>query len=267
MYALPQEKVIMIRGLKLSLGLGFVLLFPAPLVRESSENDLKKQIEELSQAVKAMQKDLQEIKALLLNLAPPAPPENVVLDLTGNYFRGERTARLTLVEFSDYQCPFCARYVRETAPLIGKEYIESGKIRQVFLNFPLESIHKLAFKAAEVANCAGEQGKYWEMHDRLFANQQAFEPWTAHTQAVGLDLPKFEECLNSGRQAAQIRKDLAQGEKAGVTGTPTFFLAYTDPKSSQVKTLIRLTGAQPFVNFKAAIDKVVAGQPEPARKN
>ncbi len=133
------------------------------------------------------------------------------------------------------------------------------------MNFPLESIHKLAFKAAEVASCAGEQGKYWEMHDRLYANQQAFEPWTAHAQAIGLDVPKFEECLNSGRQAANIRRDMAEGQKAGVTGTPAFFLAYTDPKSTKVTTSVRLTGAQPYAAFKAAIDRLLAAQPEPAK--
>ena len=101
------------------------------------------------------------------------------------------------------------------------------------------------------------------MHDRLYANQNAFEPWTAHAQAIGLDVPKFEECLNSGRQEAEIRKDMAEGRKAGVSGTPAFFLAYTDPKSSQVRTAVRLTGAQPFASFKAAIDKLLA-EPPPA---
>ncbi len=131
----------------------------------------------------------------------------------------------------------------------------------------MESIHKLAFKASEAANCAGEQGKYWEMHDRLFANQASLDQWSEHAKAVGLDAAKFQECLNSGRQAAKIRKEMAEGQKAGVTGTPAFFLAYTDPKSSKVTTAVRLTGAQPFAAFKAAIDKLLAAQPEPAKKN
>ncbi len=133
------------------------------------------------------------------------------------------------------------------------------------MNFPLESIHKLAFKEAEVANCAGEQGKYWEMHDRLYANQQAFEPWTAHAMAVGVDLARIESCLSSGRQAAEIRKDMAQGQRAGVTSTPSFLLAYTDPKSSQVKIEVRLIGAQPYGTFKDAIDKLLAAQQAVAR--
>jgi len=124
----------------------------------------------------------------------------------------------------------------------------------VYLDMPLESIHKLAFKAAEAANCAGEQGKYWEMHARLFANQQAFEPWTAHAEALGLDVKQFDTCMTTGKYAEEVRRDMAQAATAGVTGTPAFFLAVTDPASSKIKTLRTLRGAQPFTAFKAQID-------------
>ena len=133
------------------------------------------------------------------------------------------------------------------------------------MDFPLEAIHKFAFKAAEAANCAGEQGKYWEMHDQLFASQNALEPWTRHAETIGLDVPKFEECLGSGRQAAEIRRDMAEGQRAGVTRTPTFFLAYTDPTSSKVKSVSRLTGAQAYAAFKAEIDRLLAAEPEAAK--
>jgi protein-disulfide isomerase len=131
------------------------------------------------------------------------------------------------------------------------------------MDLPLESIHKFAFKAAEAARCAGEQGKFWEMHDRLFANQTALEPAKPHAEAIGLDVPKFEGCLSAGKYAEAVRKDAAEGAKAGVNGTPAFFLAYTDPASSKVKTVARLTGAQPFTAFKAQIDKLLAEQPKP----
>jgi protein-disulfide isomerase len=131
------------------------------------------------------------------------------------------------------------------------------------MDFPLESIHKFAFKGAEAARCAGEQGKFWEMHDRLFASQKELEPAKAHAEAIGLDVPKFEGCLSAGKYAEAIRKDAAEGAKAGVTGTPLFFLAYTDPTSSKVKTVVRLSGAQPFSAFKAQIDKLLAEQPKP----
>ena len=134
----------------------------------------------------------------------------------------------------------------------------------MFVDLPLESIHKFAFKAAEAANCAGDQGKYWEMHGRLFANQQALEPWTPHAEAIGLDVTKFEECLNAGKTANEIRKDMSEAQKAGVTGTPTFFIAVTDPASSKIKTVSRLSGAQPYAAFKAEIDRLLAEASKPA---
>jgi len=149
-----------------------------------------------------------------------------------------------------------------TAPQIDKEYIQTGKVKHVFLDMPLESIHKNALKAAEAAGCADEQGKFWEMHDRLFANQKTLDQWTTHAEAVGLDMAKFEDCMNNGRRAAKIRADMAEAKKAGLTGTPSFLLAYKDPKSTKVKTVSRLVGAQPFAAFKAAIDKMLADQPQ-----
>jgi protein-disulfide isomerase len=259
------NRAIKNRRLILLVGLPFILLVSsAPLqAQQPSMEDLRKEIQELTQTVKQMQKDLQEIKALLVSGKPAAPSQTVVLDLSNNPAQGEATAKLTLIEFSDFQCPFCGRHARDTAPQIEKEYVTTGKLRHVFLNLPLESIHKVAFKAAEATNCAGEQGKYWEMNHRLFENQNKLEPLTPHAEAIGLDVAKFEACLNSGRQAAAIRQNMAEAQKAGVTGTPTFFLAYTDPKSSKVKTVRRLSGAQPFSAFKAEIDKLLADGAEP----
>jgi protein-disulfide isomerase len=235
---------------------------PSLAQQQSSTDDLRNEIKALTQTVKEMQKELQEIKALLMSRAPAAPSQNVVLDLSNNPSKGEATAKLTLIEFSDFQCPFCGRHVRDTAAQLDKEYVSTGKLRHVFMDLPLEMIHKVAFKAAEGAHCAGEQGKYWEMHDRLFENQNKLELLTPHAEAIGLNVPKFEECLNSGRHAAAIRQDIAEAEKAGVTGTPTFFLAYTDPKSSKIKTVRRLSGAKPYSAFKTEIDKLLAGEPE-----
>ncbi len=103
---------------------------------------------------------------------------------------------------------------------------------------PLENIHKHAFKAAEAAHCAGEQGKYWEMHDRLFENYKTLDPLTPHAEAVGLDVAPFEECLSSGRFANDIRRDMSEGRKAGVTGTPAFMLGRTDPESNNDRVLV-----------------------------
>lgn len=124
---------------------------------------------------------------------------------------------------------------------------------------PLERIHKLAFKASEATHCAEDQGKFWEMHDRLFENQRALEPWSGHAEAVGLDVAVFDECMSSEKHAGAVRKDMAEAQKAGATGTPSFVLAETDPADpTKVKGLSFLRGAQAFNAFKTAIDSALA---------
>lgn len=138
--------------------------------------------------------------------------------------------------------------------------MDTGKIRYVLLDMPLESIHKLAFKAAEATHCAEEQGKFWEMHHRLFEQQKSLEPWKAHAEALGLDVARFEECMTSGRHAPAIRKDIAEAQKAGVTGTPAFLIAVTDPADkTKVKGLTTLRGAKPYDQFKAELEQALAG--------
>src|SRR5258708_7690947 len=227
--------------------------------QQATNDDLKKEIGVLQQAVQGMQKDLQEIKAMLAG-RPGGPPSLVgtEIDISDGRLRRDPPAKLTLVEFSDYQCGFCARYMRQTYPQLESEYIKTGKVRVMMLDMPIESIHKFAFKGAEATRCAGEQGKYWEMHDRLFAKQEALEPWASHAEALGLDVAKFNACLDSGRFAASIRADVAVAQKAGVGGTPSFMLARTDPNSSKVRVLAFLVGAQPFSAFKAPIDSLLA---------
>lgn len=124
----------------------------------------------------------------------------------------------------------------------------------------MESIHKNAFKAAEATRCAKDQGKFWEMHDRLFADQQKLnlEDLVEHAKALGIDEAGFKKCLDEGTYAAEIRKDMAEGQKAGVTGTPAFFLATPEGKDGKLKVVQRLSGAQAFSAFQAAIDSALA---------
>lgn len=125
------------------------------------------------------------------------------------------------------------------------------------LDLPLRN-HKLAFKAAEATHCAGDQGKYHEMHDRLFANQKALEPWSGHAEALGLDVARFNACMSSGQFASGIRQDKAQADKVGITGTPTFVVARTDPSNpQQVKGITSIRGAQAYAKFQAELDKLL----------
>ena len=129
------------------------------------------------------------------------------------------------------------------------------------MDLPLESIHKQAFKAAEAAACAGDQGKYWEMHDQLFGNQKALAPEQLRTYAaeLGLDLTDFDSCLESSKHAAAIRKDMAAARTAGLTSTPSFGIGFTDPKDpNKVKVVRTLRGAQPYTAFKTALDSLLS---------
>ena len=198
--------------------------------------------------------------------APSPPPRSVaetpsseiLLEIADAPSRGAKEARLVLVEFSDYQCPFCARHVRQTVPEIEREYVRTGKVRYVFRDFPLEAIHPQAFRAAEAARCAGEQGKFWEMHDRLFAHQHALGPedLIAHAEAVGLNVARFRRCLESGRFAERIRRDLSEGRRAGVRGTPSFFLGFAEP-GGKVRVMRILRGAHPYGAFRQVIEELL----------
>lgn len=144
-------------------------------------------------------------------------------------------------------------------PEIEKEYIATGEVKYVFLDFPLP-FHKQAFKAAEAAHCAGEQGKYWEMHNQLFANQKALElkDLSVYARKIELDITKFQQCLDSGKYAEEIKKDTAEAQKAGVTGAPSFFIGYIEPdKPRTIKAVKMLKGAQPYSKFKESIDSLL----------
>ena len=157
--------------------------------------------------------------------------------------KGPASAPVTVIEFSDFQCPYC----KQVVPTIEQAIAKYGdKIRVVFRQYPLTSIHPQAFKAAEASLCAAEQGKFWELHDRMFANQQKLgvDDLKKHAADLKLDTAKFNKCLDSGEKASVVQADLADGKKVGVTGTPAFFI-----------NGILLSGAQPFEEFKSIIDE------------
>lgn len=160
-------------------------------------------------------------------------------------FKGNPDALVTMIEFSDFECPFCAAFYQNTLPQIEENYIKTGKVKLIFRDFPLP-FHANAQKAAEAAECAGEQGKFWEMHNRIFDNQSAMEivDLKQNAKLLGLDIATFNDCLDLGKYADEVRKDMNDGSVAGVTGTPTFFINGE-----------KLVGAQPFSVFEEIIEK------------
>ena len=165
--------------------------------------------------------------------------------ITEGMTKGSKNSPVTLIEYSDYECPYCAR-AEATIKDVLDEY--GSKIYFVYKDFPLP-FHNNAQKAAEASRCALEQNKYWEYHDALFKNQQSLDTNSLKTYAksLGLDEAKFSECLDSNKYTEKVKQDIEEGQSKGVTGTPTFFV--------NGKMLV---GAQPFDAFKEIIDKELA---------
>lgn len=164
---------------------------------------------------------------------------------------GNADAPVTIVEFSDFQCPFCRRFWADTYTQLKEEYIDTGKVRLVFRDYPLP-FHEAATPSAIAANCADEQGKFWQYHDKMFIEQEKQGQSTvtygvtelkAWAQQLGLNTAQFNQCLDSKKYADEVEADTAAGSAAGVSGTPSFFV------NGQL-----LVGAQPFSAFKALID-------------
>jgi protein-disulfide isomerase len=176
--------------------------------------------------------------------APPTPSAPVDVSEDDDAVIGDDDAPVTIIEFSDYECPFCGRFYSQTYGQLKEQYIDTGKAKLVFRDFPL-SFHQNAQKAHEAAECAGDQDAYFEMHDMVFENQQSLSvsALKGYAGQIGLDQVTFDECLDSGTHAAEVQQDFRDGQAAGVSGTPTFFV-----------NGVKLVGAQPFSAFQQAID-------------
>jgi protein-disulfide isomerase len=226
---------------------------------------VKEEMKSLKEGQQAMQQEMRQLKELLqARLAAPtlAPSQPATISIADEPALGNRDARIVLIDFSDYQCPFCGKFVLETMPQLERDYILTGKVKYVFRDLPLESLHANAFKAAEAAHCAGEQGEYWEMHKRLYQNQDALDTsdLPIHAQALGLDMTRFTQCLKSGKYVVKVRNNMADAENAGLQVTPSFIIGLVSKNGNDqnVKVLKLITGAQPFSAFKAALDSALA---------
>lgn len=217
----------------------------------------------LRREVEALRQEVQEIKQFLAGAARQQRGwervENAVLGLDDAPQRGAAGAPLVLVEFSDYQCPYCGNHAREVLPSLEREFVATGKLRYVISEFPLIQIHPLAAQAAVAARCAGEQSRFWEMHARLFEHQRELAPVEAHAKAIGLDAAAFDACINTGKYVALIEHNAQMAQKGGVRATPTFVLGYAD--GNRVRVVRRLQGSAPFPVFKSEIDALLAQAP------
>jgi protein-disulfide isomerase len=184
---------------------------------------------------------------------PTLPPAKV--DVAQGHLPplGNTDAKVTIVEFSDFQCPFCKQFEDNTYPKLYDEYIKTNKIKFVFRHYPLIGIHPNAQKAAEASECANEQGKFWDYHDMLFKNQSTWSPlpladainsFTDYAAQLGLNTTTFRSCLDTDQLAQKVKEDSDDGDKAYVNGTPSFFINGK-----------RLVGAQPFTQIQQLIEQ------------
>lgn len=198
-----------------------------------------------------------ELKMLQNQLPSEQEKQPIKISVDDDPVRGNSDAPITIIEFSDFQCPFCARFHVQTLPLLLENYIDTGKVKLVYRDFPIQSIHPNAIAAAVAAECADDQGKYWQYHDKLFENQnqwnkletsEVIDMFGQYAESLELDTELFNSCLMSGNHIEEIKNDLDDGRKYGVTGTPGFFIGNDELGFVEVK------GAQPFENFQKIID-------------
>jgi len=183
--------------------------------------------------------------------AAPSDSDGVRADLAR--IQGSPTAPVWVIEVSDFQCPFCKEWHDQTYQKLRDEFVKTGKVRLAYINFPLAQ-HRNAWPAAESAMCAGAQGKFWEMHDALFVNQAKWENLASPAPyfdglagATGVDLARWQKCVQSGKMKAWIQADHDRAQTAGAASTPTFIIGG-----------MMLAGAQPIENFRSAIDSALA---------
>jgi protein-disulfide isomerase len=213
----------------------------------------------------AILKELREIKQLLARpqqqQAPATPsvpqmPQNMKVKGNAKFVLGKSDAPLTLVEFTDFQCPFCGRFETTTFPEIKKNYIDTGKLRLILRDLPLADMHPFALKAAQSVHCAGDQGKFWEMKELVFKNQNRLDAdaLADYAKDLALNADTFKSCMADGKHLQEIGDDAKYALSLGINGTPTFILgkAVGDTVDGRV-----IVGAQPLAVFEAAINEML----------
>ena len=211
------------------------------------------QAQQILDELKAIHKSLDARPVAPAQAAAP-PPVSDKVDIafpSGGFSMGKDNAPLVLVEYSDYQCPFCQRYHNDSFAQIKANFIDTGKVRYISRDFPL-SFHENARRGATAARCAAEQGKFWELRHTMIVNAAALQAdkLGGYAQSVSMDVPKFQACVDSDKYRAAIDKDIAEGTVAGVSGTPSFVLGRIENGKLQG---VRMVGAAPYAQFEAKI--------------
>jgi protein-disulfide isomerase len=219
------------------------------------------ELKQIRQLLEKQQTQLARVIAPQPAIAP-APPEKVQMNVgNGWYALGRADAPVTLVEFADFQCPFCKKFHTDAYAELKKNYIDTGKVRFISRDLPLE-FHPFALKAAEAARCAGDQGKYWELRHALYSESAAPDDSVIKKAAEGLslDVAALQSCIAADKYKTDVQKDSAEAATLQISGTPTFVLAKT---AKDKLDGVRIVGALPFAAFQSAIDALLKPTPAP----
>jgi protein-disulfide isomerase len=228
------------------LALAAALAFAAPAAEEPGIT--KKQADEILNELRQIRQILEKQARLAQQGAQQEPaPQKVQLKIEGGYMLGAADAPLTMVEFTDYQCPFCQRFHSATFYELKKNYIDTGKLRFYSRDLPLD-FHPNAFRAAEAARCAGDQGQFWRMRDLLAANPSklSLEQIRGYADEIKIDGAKFMACLESSKFKKAVEDDIKAAQALGVNGTPSFVLGKTTADGVDGELVV---GALPYAAF------------------
>lgn len=227
--------------------LGALVMMAAPACAQSAE-------------IEALRREIADLREDLASLRASIGRPRTMISVNDGPTKGNQDAVVALIEFSDYECPFCLRHTRETMPLIEKNYIQTGRVLYGFRDYPIDALHPQAIRAHEATRCAGDQGKFWEMHTGMFgpAAQHTPEALEAKAAQVGLDMHTYRTCMASGKHTGAIREGVATIESYGATGTPAFFIGIIDKATGQIKLTRAITGALPYTQFAQALEAALA---------
>ncbi len=233
-----------------------VLLGSLIFMESQFEGISKEQGNAILEELKSIRQELNQVKQKGPQAkARPARPTSASVSTVGNPVLGGLKAPVTIVEFTDYQCPFCQGFYSRAYKELKKQYVDTGKLRFVLRDLPLPN-HQYAKPAAIASHCAGEQNKFWEMHDALFEGGGKLNPddILGYAVSIGLQEDPFKTCLTSGKFKSDINQDLQDARNAGIRGTPAFVIGKT---TDDMVTGILIAGTRPFIAFKQEIDKLI----------
>ena len=230
----------------------------------SKELSIQQQLDELKEGQQRVLQELDAIKRLLQEKPASSAPKVTTVNVHGEPFRGDKGAKVAIMEFSDFECSYCAKYAHEVYPIVETDYIKTGKVKYFFRDLPAPE-HSNAMAAAQAARCAGDQGKFWQMHDLLFAAQGALarSNLVTYAQELGLEAKAFDECLSNGLYAGNIRLSVAGAKVLGVYGTPAFVLGTITDDGDILHVTKVLVGGESDAALRSAVDELLAAQTKP----